>query len=64
VNELAKSRPSMSARRLHNCNSDPVRIEGATGLINRSNRWPILAPTSISNNRQSTADERARRCQV
>ncbi|CAF1390029.1 unnamed protein product [Adineta steineri] len=64
VNELAKSRPSMSARRLHNCNSDPVRIEGATGLINRSNRWPILAPTSISNNRQSTADERARRCQA
>jgi hypothetical protein len=56
----------MSARRLHNCNNEPIRLEGPNGVGNRSNRWPVLTTTTAPsiNSRLAAADEKARRSQV
>jgi hypothetical protein len=43
---------------------ETVRVEGSTGINTRSNRWPTLATTSISNSRSTPADEKSRRTQV
>lgn len=56
----------MSARRLHNCNNEPIRLEGPNGVSHRSNRWPVLTTTTAPsiNSRLAAADEKARRSQV
>ncbi|CAF0864478.1 unnamed protein product [Adineta ricciae] len=65
ITEVVKPRTAMSARRLHTCNTEPVRLEGSssTAAMPRSTRCPTLTPTSIPSNRVATADEKARRSQ-
>ena len=58
---MAKPIPPLSARRLHDVTSEIGRYDGST---NRSNRYPTLTQTQISNNRLNTTDEKARRSQV
>ncbi|CAF1340087.1 unnamed protein product [Adineta ricciae] len=66
ITEVVKPRTTMSARRLHTCNTEPVRLEGSssTTTVPRSTRCPTLTPTSIPSNRVATADEKARRSQA
>ncbi|UJR35501.1 hypothetical protein I4U23_028255 [Adineta vaga] len=63
ITDMGKPRVSMSARRLHTCNTDPVRLEGTSNNTSRASRCPTITPTSVPNNRVATADERARRSQ-
>ena len=61
---MARPIPPSSARRVNDGSNDITRYEGSNGANNRSNRWPTLSQTQISNGRVTTADEKVRRSQV